>query len=152
MDPARISPKPCSLLAMSIAALALCGCPSTPEPPLGDSVRIVSTDPPSDSVIEPGAVVKLVYAWDAAPLAEPGTRYSVVLQLDAREGRSVTRRLLDESDRVEGVDSGVVVVGSTSVAALTNPVCGRLVLTGTVQDSLVEMLARSPDHCWKAKP
>ncbi len=139
----------CSAWPAAALAFGLFGCdPETSPAARAGSVRLRSMEPALDSSLGPSAVLKFSYQWEA--LQGPGRKaaLSVSMRFDRMDGGVRSWTLLDGESRRSGVDSGAILLVPEIVGQLKRPVCGRLFLTETVDDSLVAFLAESGDFCW----
>lgn len=139
----------CSAWPAAALAIGLFGCdPETSPVARAGSVRLRSMEPSLDSSLGPSAVLKFSYQWDA--VRNPGRKssLSVSMRFDRKDGGVRSWTLLDGETRRSGIDSGTIFLAPEIVGLLERPVCGHLVMTETVDDSLLAFLAESGDFCW----
>lgn len=133
----------------AVLAVGLCGCdPQAPPVVLGGSVELRSMEPAPGTPLGAAAVLKFSYRWEARRNPGPDAALSVSMRFDRSDGGVRSWMLLEGGKNRSGVDSGAIFLSPEIVAGLRKPVCGRLRLTETVNDSLVAFLAGSDEFCW----
>lgn len=142
----RSLPGGCLLVAL---AVVFAGCEPETSPLVRDgSVQLRSMEPALETSMGASAVLKFSYRWEARQDPGPNAVLSVSMRFDRTDGGVRSWTLLEDETRRSGVDSGAIFLTPEIVGCLKRPVCGRLLMTEAVNDSLVAFLAESDDFCW----
>lgn len=133
----------------AVLAVGLCGCdPQASQVVRDGSVELLAMDPAPGSRLGAGAVLKFTYRWDAPPGPDPDATLSLSMRFERSDGGVRSWTLMEGGKQRSGTDSGAVLLSPEIVGRLRKPVCGRLQMTETVNDSLVAFLAGSDEFCW----
>lgn len=139
----------CPAWPAAVLAIGLCGCDPQASMVVRDgSVELRSMEPAPGTPLGAAAVLKFSYRWEARQHPGPRAVLSVSMRFDRSDGGVRSWTLLEGGRNRSGADSGAIFLSPEIVAGLRKPVCGRLRMTETVDDSLVAFLAESGEFCW----
>jgi hypothetical protein len=135
-------------VVLGCAVFCLGGCGNQEPHVEPETVVMISCNPDTGANLWTGSGLKMVYRWSAQPAISPTSDLKIHLELDRKGGGVVSCPLGSSLPSRHGSDSGVLLLTSLTKAQVVRPTTGRLVLTETVEGSMVRFLAKSPNLSW----
>ena len=131
-----------------IASAGLIGCDPQAPDLAPEGIQLLESTPVQGASLAKNVVLHLKYQWSIQAVSTRRSVYEVKAQFDRQGGGVLTWRLGSPLVERTGVDSGDVALPGLNWNRLRHPVTARLVLTETLDDSLVALVAQTSELSW----